>query len=69
MTVEEVMCKVCDRCKFTYMCADEDELYTQCSSCPIEADIKVLIAAAQVTGRLKAAEYIINESVSKTFAK
>lgn len=62
MNVDDVMCKICDRCKFTYMCPDEDSLYANCATCPVEADIKVLVAAAAVKARADTADQIMNAS-------
>ena len=41
--VEDVMEKVCSRCRFPFICRNEDELERECDACGIERDIRKLL--------------------------
>lgn len=58
MNVDDVMLKICDRCKYTYINMDPDDFERVCAACAVEADIKVLVAKATVAGRAAAADEI-----------
>ena len=41
--VEDVMDKVCERCRHPLMCSSEDEMERECDVCGIEKDIRALM--------------------------